>query len=399
MYDVIVIGAGPAGSSVANIIARNKHKVLVLEKETFPRYHIGESLIPFTYKPLLNLDLINDLKNSSFVKKYSVQFVQPDGTEHKPFYFYNRYDKDTVAQTWQVDRATFDCMLIDKATSFGAEVCYNSRVDSLIYDNDTVVGVIYTDLTTSAQHQVYAKWVVDASGRTALTSKQNEWQSNDPVLSNKMAIWTYYKGCKRPEGIDEGATVVAFIKDKGWFWYIPLADDITSIGVVAESKYLMRGGTRNIQNAFEREIQQNKWLYNKIQNTKRIQEHKATTDYSKKSNTCVAPGVVLVGDAYAFLDPVFSSGVLMALKSGVMVGDILSRELYSGTLSVDSFGEYTKSIDNSLDNMRKLVHAFYNINISFKDIITKHPWVSDKITDCLSGDLDKDYSELWEVLV
>ena len=399
MYDVIVIGAGPAGSSVANILAKNKYNVLVLEKETFPRYHIGESLIPFTYVPLQRLNVIEELKSSNYIKKYSVQFVQQDGTEHQPFYFYNRYDRDTIAQTWQVERSTFDKLLIDKAVTYGANVQYNVCVEKLIYDNNNVVkGVSYRDITSNTQHDVYAKWVVDASGRSAITSKQNNWQTKDPILSNKMAIWTYYKGCNRPEGVNGGATIVSFIKDKGWFWYIPLANDTVSIGVVAETSYLMRNGINNIKNSFEREIQNNIWLTKKIQNATCIQPHKSTTDYSKKSNVCSDPGVVLVGDAYAFLDPVFSSGVLLALKSGVMVGDVISETLKTNTLCVESFNGYTTTINNSIENMRKLVHAFYNVNISFKDIITQYPWAIDEITDCLSGDLDRDYSKLWEIL-
>lgn len=399
MYDIIVIGAGPAGSSVANIVANQGYNVIVLEKETFPRYHIGESLIPFTYTPLHQLGMIEELQNSAFIKKYSVQFVQQDGTEHKPFYFHSRYDKDTIAQTWQVERSKFDTMLVNKAISKGAIVQYNTRVDGLLYDErGNVNGVMCTDLSTNIQRNLYCKWVVDASGRNALTSKINNCQIKDPLLQNKMAIWTYYKGCQRPQGVDEGATIVAFIKDKGWFWYIPLADDITSVGVVAESKYLMRNGISSIKNAFEREIQNNVWLTNKLQTAQCLQEHKTTTDYSKQSQTCVFPGVVLVGDAYAFLDPVFSSGVLLALKSGVIVGDVLVQALKTNTLCVDSFNAYATTINTSIENMRKLVHAFYNINISFKDIIMKHPWVTDRLTDCLSGDLDKDYSELWKVL-
>ena len=399
MYDVIVIGAGPAGSSVANILAKNKYNVLVLEKETFPRYHIGESLIPFTYVPLQRLNVLEELKDSSYIKKYSVQFVQQDGTEHQPFYFYNRYDRDTIAQTWQVERSTFDKLLLDKAVTHGANVQYNVRVEKLIYNNDGVVtGVGYRDVTSNTQHDVYAKWVVDASGRSAFTSKQNNWQTKDPILSNKMAIWTYYKGCSRPEGVDGGATVVSFIKDKGWFWCIPLANDTVSIGVVAETSYLMRNGINNIKNSFEREIQNNVWMSKKIQNATCIQPHKSTTDYSKQSNVCSNPGIVLVGDAYAFLDPVFSSGVLLALKGGVKVGDVISQALETNTLCVDSFNDYITNINNSIENMRKLVHAFYNINISFKDIIARYPWAVDEITDCLSGELDRDYSKLWEIL-
>ena len=399
MYDVIVIGAGPSGSSVANIVSKNGYNVLVLEKETFPRYHIGESLIPFTYKPLQKLDVIKDLQESNFIKKYSVQFVQQDGTEHKPFYFFDRYDKNTIAQTWQVDRSSFDNLLIGKAINNGAKVLYNKRVDQLIYKEGKVVGVKYTDINTLESCIVYSKWVVDASGRSALVSKAKNWQKNDPLLSNKMAIWTYYTDCERPEGIDAGATIVAFIENKGWFWYIPLANNTTSVGVVANNNYLMRNKTKDISTIFEKEVNNNIWLNNKLKNSTRVRIHRSTTDYSKYSLKCVDDGVVLVGDANAFLDPVFSSGVLLALKSGVMIGELLTQAFKDNNLNTKTFEQYSNVMNLSIENMRKLVYAFYNVNISFKDIIKQHPWVSDKITDCLSGDLEKDYSELWRVLV
>lgn len=396
--DVLVIGGGPAGSSVANIVAQNNNNVLVLEKESFPRYHIGESLIPFTYKALDRLGVIEDLRSSSFTKKYSVQFAQEDGTLHKPFYFSTRYDINTVAQTWQVDRSKFDKMLLNKAVEKGAQVIHNARVDELISAEDRVVGVKYTDLSNNTTEEVYAKWVVDASGRKALTAKRNNWMEKDPLLQNKMAIWSYFKGCKRPEGIDGGATIVAFIKNKGWFWYIPLENDVASVGVVAESSYLMRNGIRGIDNVFSREVQNNKWLYNQLKDTVRISDFASTTDYSLQSKCSAAPGVVLVGDALAFLDPVFSSGVLLALKSGVMVGDVLNQALRDSNTDSSCFDEYHSRMQLSIENMRKLIHAFYNVNISFKDIMQQHPWAINQITDCLSGDLEIDYTELWSIL-
>jgi flavin-dependent dehydrogenase len=396
--DVLVVGGGPAGSSVANIVAQGNNHVLVLEKDVFPRYHIGESLIPFTYNSLERLGVIPELRNSSFTKKYSVQFAQEDGTLHKPFYFSDRYDINTVAQTWQVDRSKFDKMLLDKAVERGAKVIHNARVDELIYSDKRVVGVKYTDLINNTTKEVFAKWVVDASGRKALAAKKNSWMERDPLLRNKMAIWSYFKGCKRADGIDGGATIVAFIKNKGWFWYIPLENDITSVGVVAESSYLMRDGIRGIGNVFSREVQNNKWLSRQLKDVERTSEFASTTDYSLHSKCSTAPGVVLVGDALAFLDPVFSSGVLLALKSGVMVGDVLNKALSDPTTEDSCFDSYHDCMQLSIENMRKLIHAFYNINLSFKDIIQQHPWAVDQITDCLSGDLERDYAELWNLL-
>ena len=140
-WDAIVIGGGPAGASSAAILAEYGHRVLVLEREKFPRYHIGESLIPFTYQPLERLGLIPKMKASGFVKKYSVVFISRNGKASEPFYFYTRYDRDSVAQTWQVLRSEFDQMLLDNAREKGAHVIEEIAVKELLRENGRVVGV------------------------------------------------------------------------------------------------------------------------------------------------------------------------------------------------------------------------------------------------------------------
>ncbi|HMP82122.1 MAG TPA: tryptophan 7-halogenase, partial [Verrucomicrobiota bacterium] len=140
-YDAIVIGGGPSGSAASAILAEYGHRVLVLEREKFPRYHIGESMIPFTYQPMERLGLIPMMKSSGFVKKYSVVFISPNGRASQPFYFFNRYDKDTVAQTWQVLRSEFDEILLNNARAKGAEVIEEIAVKELLRDNGSVVGV------------------------------------------------------------------------------------------------------------------------------------------------------------------------------------------------------------------------------------------------------------------
>lgn len=393
-HEAIIIGGGPAGTSTAAILAEHGHKVLVIERAKFPRYHVGESLIPFTFGPLERLGLIPKMKQSHFMKKYSVLFVSPDGRKSQPFYFFNRYDRDTIAQTWQVLRSEFDQMLMDHARERGAEVREETTVTRLLKDDSGRVVGVEAQARDGTTQQLFAKLVVDASGKEAFASSRLGWRVGDPYL-NKVAVWTYYKGSKREPDIDEGGTTVAFVPEKGWFWHIPMHGDMVSVGVVAEGKYLSRGGVRDPKTMFHREVEQNQWIKDHLSTGESTGEYWITSEYSRHSKYGASPGLLLVGDAYAFLDPVFSSGVMLALKSGVAAGDAIHEALAANDLSPARFDEYSRMMREGVENMRKLVYAFYDPNFSFKDVIMKYPDAGGEITDCLSGDVNKDYSSLW----
>ncbi|MCW0220843.1 MAG: FAD-dependent oxidoreductase [Prosthecobacter sp.] len=393
-YDVLIIGGGPAGASTATILAEHGRKVLVIEREKFPRYHVGESLIPFTFGPLERLGMIPKMRKSHFTKKYSVSFVQPDGRRSQPFYFHTRYDKETVAQTWQVLRSEFDEMLLNNARERGAEVREETSVIQLLKnDSGHVIGVEVKNKDGQVE-QLYSKLVVDASGKEAFASNRQGWRVGDPFL-NKVAVWTYYKGSKRGTDLDEGATTIAFVPDKGWFWHVPQHGDMVSVGVVAEGKYLSRDGVRSPEQMFQREIEQNQWIKDRLSTGTCTGEYWLTSEYSRHSKYCASPGLLLVGDAFAFLDPVFSSGVMLALKSGVLAADAIHSAMLENDLSPERFADYSNQIREGVENMRKLVYAFYDPNFSFKDVVMKYPEAGAEITDCLSGDLNKDYTPLW----
>src|SRR4051812_46284884 len=190
-FDAIIIGGGPAGSSAAAILAEKGHRVLVLEREKFPRYHIGESLLPFTYQPLKRLGLVEKMKQSAFVKKYSVQFVSPSGRASQPFYFFNRYDRETVAQTWQVLRSEFDEMLLNNAREKGAIVREETEVQQLIKDAGRVVGVRVRTIDDQSE-ELFAPITLDCTGKDSFAAVRNGWRIADPYLK-KFAVWTYYK--------------------------------------------------------------------------------------------------------------------------------------------------------------------------------------------------------------
>lgn len=393
-YDVVIIGAGPSGCSAASILAEDGHRVLILEREKFPRYRVGESMIPFTYFPLKRLGLIERMRQSHFVKKHSVQFVTPSGETSQPFYFSTRYDEN-VSQTWQVVRSEFDQMMLDHAVEKGADIIQEINVKDLLRDeNQSVMGVKYQDRDGNVS-EVHARITLDGSGKEAFSVAKNKWRERDPHL-NKVAVWTYYQDAKRDEGIDAGATTVAFVPEKGWFWFIPQHNNITSVGIVAEAKYLTRDGVKKPEDIFNREITENKWIRQYLSEGEPVGPYRATSEYTFRSRYSSEKGLLLIGDAFGFLDPVFSSGLLIALKSGVLAGETVSQCLKDDDLSPDRFSEYSRVMCEGIENMRKLVYAFYNEKFSFKDLIDKYPEVGGDVTDCLSGDVNKDFSVLWE---
>jgi flavin-dependent dehydrogenase len=392
--DVLIIGAGPAGSTAAALLAEKGHRVLILEREKFPRYHIGESLLPFTYQPLQRLGLVDKMRKSAFVKKYSVQFVSPSGRASQPFYFFDRYDRETVAQTWQVLRSEFDQMLLDNARAKGAEVREETTVKELIREGARFAGA-RAQIRDGATVEFRAPITLDCSGKEAFSAVRNNWRTKDPFL-NKVAVWTYYKGAKRDEGIDAGATTVAYVPEKGWFWYIPQHNDMISVGIVAEGKYLTRGGVKEPEAIFKREVEQNQWIKQHLACGQQTGSYFLTSEYSHHSKHCGTEGLLLVGDAFAFLDPVFSSGVMLALKSGVLAADAVHKAIVEQDFSPGQFAAYAATLREGVENMRRLVYAFYDPKFSFRELTNKHPEAVGYVTDCLSGDVNKDFSTLWK---
>ena len=394
-YDAIIIGGGPAGSTAGALLAKKGRKVLILEKEKFPRYHVGESLMPFCYFTLERLGLVDALNERAYTKKHSVQFVTKDGIMSAPFYFFQHLDHP-AATTWQVNRAEFDELMLDNARSKGAEVREETQVVDFIYEGERVVGV--TAKTKGGQaYELRASVTVDASGRDALFQSKRRWRKRDPIL-NKIAIWTLFKGAKRDPGLDEGATTVAYLDNRGWFWNIPMKDDIVSSGIVAERDYLYKN-TRDPAAIFKREIENNVWIKDHLSCGEQFGEYWVTGEYSYRSEHCAADGIVLIGDAFAFLDPVFSSGVFLALKSGEMAADAIDASLEKGNVSASAFSAYGEEVCSAIETMRSLVYAFYDNDFSFGKLIRKNENLRGTLTDCLIGDLvDKDFEPLMKAI-
>src|SRR3954470_15936576 len=391
--DVVVIGGGPAGSTVSTLLAQHGCRVQLYERDRFPRFHIGESLIPETYWVFRRLDMLDKMKASPFVKKFSVQFVSASGKLSAPFYFHDNKPHE-CSQTWQVIRSEFDTMMLDNAREQGVLVHQPARVLDVLFDGSRAVGVrVQTEGGTI--EEVRAKVIVDASGQSTMLQNRFKLRLWDPVL-NKGAIWTYWHGAYRDTGKDEGATlVIQTTNRKGWWWYIPQHDDTISIGVVGPFDYLFKGRGSH-QQVYEEEVTACPALQRRLAGAERATGYFATKDYSYRSKQVAGDGWVLVGDAFGFLDPLYSSGVLLALKSGELAADAIADGLERGDTSAAQLGRWGEMFNKGVDRMRRLVCEYYD-GFSFGKFIKEFPHLRGKVTDLLIGDLFTDkVDEVWK---
>ena len=393
-YDVVVIGGGPAGSALATFVRRQGHRCLVLESSKFPRYHIGESLIPHTFGTLDRLGLLPKLKASHFPVKHSVRFVSPSGRESDPFYF-SETIKGDGARTWQVDRSEFDRMCLDNARESGVEVRMTTKVEEVLFEGDRAVGV-------RARHgggepyKIDARVVIDASGRATVIGSQLGLKGPVPGLK-KASIWSYYKGGKRGEGIDAGETTIFVIADRGWFWYIPLPDDIVSVGIVASPDYLFND-TNDYLTAFTREVEKHPPLWERLSSAERVRPVSGGRELAYLNRKTCGDGWLMIGDARAFLDPIYSSGLFLALASAELAAGCVHQALTADDVSAARLGGFETDVTAGVDVIRRLIHAFYDPNFSFGEFAARFPDQRASLIDCLVGDVFKEMSGFTKAL-
>ncbi|HEU4768732.1 MAG TPA: NAD(P)/FAD-dependent oxidoreductase [Pyrinomonadaceae bacterium] len=385
-YDVIVMGGGPAGSSIASMLAREGRQVILFEKEIFPRHHIGESLMTDTYWTFRRMGLLDKLKASPFVRKYSVQFANAAGKESRPFYFFEGVHHES-AVTWQVTRAQFDHLLINHAAEQGAVVHQGVLVKQVLFEGDQAVGV-EVQMQDGSREKFFAKVVVDATGQMAMLSNKFRWRVRDPKLK-KAVLYSYIKGAHREPDLNGGATLVLRTEpgSGGWFWYIPLENDITSVGIVADPEYLVQGRGQDLAKIYEEEIAKCEPVRKRVAGGERVDKIYSILDYSYRSKKNAGNGFIIIGDAYGFLDPIYSSGVLLALKMAELAADAIHDAFNHNDFSAERLGQYQAKLDRGIESMRKLVYAFYNDGFSFSGFLRKYPDERVHIINLLIGDV------------
>jgi flavin-dependent dehydrogenase len=397
-YDVIVIGGGPGGAAAATLVAQRGHRVLLLERSPAPRFKIGESLMPATWWTLERMGVLAKLQASHFPRKYSVQFYSKTGKASAPFYFQDA-DPHESSITWQVLRSEFDALLLDNAREHGVEVRRGAAVKDVLFDGDRAVGVsVGVALGGGGGEEISCRVVVDATGRSAFLGRKLGLMRPDPEL-RKASFFTHFEGALRDSGIDEGATLVVHTQDEsGWFWYIPLPEDRVSVGVVGSVETLITDRSGGPQAVLDEEIARCPEIQRRIAGARQTMPVQVLNDFSYRSSRIAGDGWVLVGDAFGFLDPIYSSGVYLALSSGELAADSIHAALAADDLSAARLGAHGPDFLAGMEAMRKLVYAFYEPDFSFAKFLAHHPEHRTNITHLLVGNVSRSSPTLFEAM-
>ena len=384
-YEAVVAGGGPAGATAATLLAQRGHRVLLAERTAHPQFKLGESLMPATYSTFERLGMLEKMKRSHFPKKMSVQFVTASGRESKPFYFFEN-DPHERSQTWQVLRSEFDQMLLDNAVEQGVEVCRGLSLKEGIFDGDRAVGA-RVKRVGGEPIEIRSQVLIDATGQSALLARRMGIRHLEPQLKNA-SIYTHYEGARRDEGIDEGATIIYQTESKrSWFWFIPLPGDRVSVGVVGSIDHLIRERSADPRQTFEEELDRCPLLAERLAGAQQTMPVGVIRDFSYKTGQQAGEGWVLVGDAGGFIDPVYSTGVFLALKSGEMAADAVHEAIESGDLSGERLGSFATEYRAGVEALRTLVYAFYRPDFSFARFLKRYPECRGQLVDMLVGNV------------
>jgi len=382
--DVAICGGGPAGSTAAALLAKKGYRVAVFERERFPRFHIGESLLPWNVPLLERIGVLPKLQETMQLK-LGARFYHQGTSRARIVRFADGVDANHPC-AFQVKRADFDKTLLDNARECGAVVFEEARVMEVLFDaaGTRATGVRVRTAGEPQARDVAARVVIDATGRDALLSRKLGGRTRDELL-DRSAAFAHFDTFRRAEGPTGGDIVIITTPD-GWWWLIPFRDGSVSVGIVMpSSRFKHREGS--VEALYESSIAATAEVRDLLQGSRRTTDVKAIADYSYKMSTFAGDGFCLIGDAACFLDPVFSTGVLMAMTSAELAAETIDRELRrKGRVDAADFRRFEKVYRRGVARFSRFVHGFYE-PATLETFYTPAPipWIERGVTTVLGG--------------
>jgi flavin-dependent dehydrogenase len=380
-YDVIIIGGGPAGTTVGSKLAQRGRKVLLLEREKFPRFHIGESITAFGFTVFQELGVFDELDAMNEVKKLGLEFV----LHEKSFKVYFSRDRPDEPHKWifQMARGKLDKVLLEAARRTGVDVREEHLVKRVLFKGDRAVGVEYKDYSRGPSEEIkqaYAKWIVDASGQGALINHQlkNNW-TNDPLLENKMAVFSHWRGDLEVRNADDELNFKLCVhrNRRDWAWYLPVARDTLSLGVVLSQQTVKQEvQTKTLEQIFYDYIRDVPYISELLQNPalklKPVEKFRVVKDYSYRSQRYYGDRWVIVGDSAGFIDPIFSTGLQVAFNSAYSLIEPLDELLDQEQPDLSRLERYHRALDRIYRINSMLVYVFYQVRLDYRNYTTRY---------------------------
>ena len=389
VYDTIIIGGGPGGSTAGAFLGKAGQRVLLLEREVFPRFHIGESLLPFGNDVLKESGVWPKIDAAGFQRKYGAEFFISNGSRWQRFWF-ARGLVPGYGETFQVERAKFDHVLLDHAASCGCEVRQGCPAKDVAREGDQW-------RVKLENGDVCGRWLIDASGRDAFLGRVLGFTRKPMNLTKRIATYAHFKGVYRNPGNAEGNITIVRLED-GWFWLIPLAEGKMSVGMVRTLDDLKRFG-KTAEEWFAKTVESSRELTRRMKGAERVSEFYKTGDYSYHHDQMSTDRALMVGDAAGFIDPIFSSGVHIATKSGQMAAGLIQRaDAEKRGLTTREQRRYSYNVHRYMEVYRQMISMYYD-NRSFE--VLMHPkgrfGIVPAVTSILAGNFHPSFNMWWRV--